>query len=218
MLSHQEFRMRAVIGIALAFVGVGLAGRAQAQAAAGGLELSGSSTVGNWTCREPTVHPAPASPAGVPGRTRAPDPASGGMTLRFPVHDIDCGDGTMNDKLRQALQADRHPMISFALTSEQLSRAVQAESAPVAVEGALTIAGRTEPVQTQVTVTPAAGHALRVRGEQVLRMSAFGVKPPRLLLGALKVRDLVHVVFDLVLRRPPLALHGPAGAGIEPRR
>jgi len=55
-----------------------------------------------------------------------------------------CGDALMNDHLRQALLADRHPTISFALTSDQLARAVQAGSAPVAVNGTLTIAGRSD--------------------------------------------------------------------------
>ena len=83
-------------------------------------------------------------------------------------------------------------------------------------DGTLTIAGRTEPVRTEVTVTPAPGNALRVQGEQSLRMSAFGVKPPSLLLGALKVRDLVRVAFDIVVRRPVAGLLGsrpPALAG-----
>jgi polyisoprenoid-binding protein YceI len=203
--------MRTEIIFSLA-LGLGCAGMARAQtpraqAPAGGLVLAGSSTVGDWTCREATVQPAPAAPAASPGTTTT-ELSPAGMTLRFPVQDIDCGDGVMNDRLRQALQADRHPTISFALPPDQLKRAVQAGSAPVAVNGTLTIAGRTEPVQTQVTVTPAPGHAVRVQGEQSLRMSAFGVKPPRLFFGALKVRDLVHVAFDLVLRGPALALLG----------
>ncbi len=181
---------------------------APAPTPAGGLVLAGSSTVGDWTCRESTVQPAPATPAPASGTPAATEPPPTGVTLRFPVGDIDCGDGVMNDHLRQALQADRHPTISFALPPDQLKRAVQAGSTPVAVNGSLTIAGRTEPVQTEVTVTPAPGHALRVQGEQSLRMSAFGVKPPRLFFGALKVRDLVHVAFDLVLRGPALALLG----------
>ncbi len=43
-------------------------------------------------------------------------------------------------------------------------------------------------------------------------MSQFDVKPPHLLFGALKVRDLVRVAFDFVLRGPAAALlgHGPS--------
>ena len=208
--------MHAEIVISIALAGLGLAGTARAQAPAGGLEIVGKSTVGDWKCREASIQPEPASPGGFSGQPPASEAMDGVMTLRFPVHDIDCGDALMNDHLRHALKADRHPTISFALTSDQIERAVQAGSTPVAVDGTLTIAGRTEPVRTEVTVTPAPGNALRVKGEQSLRMSAFGVKPPSLLLGALKVRDLVRVAFDIVVRRPVAGLLGsrpPALAG-----
>ena len=188
--------------------GLGLARTSWAQSPAGGLKLTGTSTVGDWTCREPTIQPAPSSPGGLPGPQPAGEPSPHGMTLVFPVRDIECGNALMNDHLRQALKADRHPTISFSLPSDQLQRAVQAVSAPVVVDGTLTIAGRTEPVQTEVTATPMPDRGLRVQGEQVLRMSEFGVKPPRLLLGTLEVRDLVRVAFDLVLRGPVVALLG----------
>ena len=191
--------MRTHIIIPMALTAMGLAGTAWAQAPGGGLELTGTSTLGDWTCREPTFQPAPASPT---ARAGQPEPPQPGMTLSFAVHDIDCGNGRMNDQLQHALQADRHPTISFALTPGQFDRVLHAGPAPVAVNGTLTIAGRTEPVQTRVTVTPAPGQALRVKGEQLLRMSTFGVKAPRLFFGALRVQDLVRVAFDIVLHRP----------------
>ncbi len=199
--------MRAETIIGLALAALGLAGPARAQAPGGGLRLSGTSTVGDWTCQEPTIQPAPTSPATSAGHPPAGETASG-MTLLFPVQDIDCGDALITDHLRQALKADQHPTITFALPSNQLQKAVRGGSVPVTVDGTLTIAGRTQPVRTEVTVTPAPGHGLRVQGEQSLRMSQFDVKPPRLLFGALKVRDLVRVAFDFVLRGPVAALLG----------
>src|SRR5512135_725735 len=164
---------RANIVIIVLLAELGLAAAARAQAPAGGLKLTGTSTMGDWSCREPTVQPAAPSPA-----PAAPvvEPPPEGMTLFFPVRDIECGNALMNDHLRQALKADRNPTISFSLPSSQLQRAVQAGSAPVVVDGTLTIAGRTEPVRTEVTATPLPGHGVRVQGEQLLRMSAFGVK------------------------------------------
>ena len=200
--------MRTHVMIPVALAAMGLTGSAWAQAPSGALQLTGTSTLGDWTCREPTIQPAPASAgarsagAGAGGGTGAVAAASPGMTLSFPVHDIDCGDARMNDQLQHALQADRHPTIRFVLTPSQLERVMQAGPTPVAVDGTLTIAGTSAPVQTQVTVTPAPGPALRVKGEQLLRMSTFGVKPPRLFFGALRVQDLVRVGFDFILQRP----------------
>ncbi len=199
-------RWQILIGIAAA--GFGLGGRAAAQAPSGALEISGSSTMGDWKCREPRIQVAQGSPAGAAERPPAAGSSPPGVMLTFRVQDIDCGDALMNDHLRQALKADSHPTISLALPSSQVQRAARAAPASIPLDGSLTIAGRTEPVRTEVTITPAPGHALQVRGEQSLRMSDFGVKPPRLLLGALKVRDLVRVAFDFVLRAPTAALLG----------
>ncbi len=139
------------------------------------------------------------------------------MTLTFPVSAIDCGDAGMNGQLRSALKANEHPTIAFALPASEVARALKAGPVPVRVNGELTIAGKTRPVQTEVTVTPAAGQQVQVQGEQSLKMTDFGVKPPVLMLGLLKVRDLVHVAFHVMLHAASFghlgAVPGAAGFG-----
>jgi polyisoprenoid-binding protein YceI len=63
------------------------------------------------------------------------------------------------------------------------------------VEGELTIAGATCPVTAQLDV----GADGRVSGTVPLTQSAWGIKPYRGLMGALKVRDEVEVVIDAPL-------------------
>ncbi len=227
------------IGLALAALGAG--GVARAQAAGGALEISGTSTVRPWSCRETTIGSVGAVPAGAAyGAARSPtagsassapagaggeaaarrspagsssapgDAATGGLTLTFPVGGIDCGDAGMNGQLRQALKANRYPTITFGLPAPEVTRALAAGPGPVLVDGQLTIAGETKPVQTEVTVTRGPGQAVQVQGTQALRMTDFGVKPPVLMLGLLKVRDLVHVAFDVVLRTASLGRLGAA--------
>ena len=38
-----------------------------------------------------------------------------------------------------------------------------------------------------------------MKGARAIKMSEYGVKPPTLILGTMKVRDQVTVSFDLVL-------------------
>jgi hypothetical protein len=40
---------------------------------------------------------------------------------------------------------------------------------------------------------------LRVKGSKQLRMTEYGVKPPSLMLGAMKVGDQVTVGYDIIL-------------------
>lgn len=65
------------------------------------------------------------------------------------------------------------------------------------VEGSLTMAGATRPVSARLDVAPD-GH---VTGTIPLTQSAWGIKPYRGLMGALKVRDELEIVLDA--RLPP---------------
>lgn len=62
----------------------------------------------------------------------------------------------------------------------------------IAVDGELTMAGSSRPVSVQLD-TDADG---QVRGAVTLTQSAWGIKPYRGLMGALKVRDDVELVFE----------------------
>jgi polyisoprenoid-binding protein YceI len=63
------------------------------------------------------------------------------------------------------------------------------------VEGELTMAGSTRPVTAQLDV----GGDGRATGTIVLTQSAWGIKPYRGLMGALKVRDDVEIAVDVRL-------------------
>jgi polyisoprenoid-binding protein YceI len=70
----------------------------------------------------------------------------------------------------------------------------------VKLKGNLTIAGQEKPVTIDASLALDAGGALRVKGSKEILMSEFGVRPPTLMMGTLKVRDRVVVNFDVVLK------------------
>jgi polyisoprenoid-binding protein YceI len=74
------------------------------------------------------------------------------------------------------------------------SSAVRMPDGPgrLTVEGELTMAGSTRPVTAQLDV----GGEGRVTGTIALTQSAWGIKPYRGLMGALKVRDEVEIVIE----------------------
>jgi polyisoprenoid-binding protein YceI len=65
----------------------------------------------------------------------------------------------------------------------------------LAVEGELTLAGTTRPVAMRLDIR-GGGH---VTGTIPLTQSTWGIKPYRGLMGALKVRDELEIVFDSTL-------------------
>ena len=81
------------------------------------------------------------------------------------------------------------------------SRIITSGASGGAIEGSLTLGGKTQPVRLQVT-TPGPG---RYRGTGTVVQSAFGIKPYVGFFGALKLRDEVGVEFevDLTRRKPP---------------
>ena len=99
---------------------------------------------------------------------------------------------TGRDRAEIAKNIDRGVLrgepIAFRSTDARLS------GERLTVEGELTMAGRTGPLTAQLDVADG-----RVTGSVSLTQSAWGIKPYRGLMGALKVRDEVEVVIDAPL-------------------
>jgi YceI-like domain len=77
------------------------------------------------------------------------------------------------------------------------STRVMPSSGGGAIEGTLTLNGRSQPVRLQLT-SPAPG---RYRGSVTVVQSAFGIKPYTGFFGALKLRDEVVAEFEVDLSR-----------------
>ncbi len=106
---------------------------------------------------------------------------------------LECGNGTMNEHMRKALKLTEHPNISFKLESYD----VQANGT---LTGKLQIAGQERPIQFPATFTDD-GSTIRVQGNKAINMKEWGVKPPSLMLGTMKVKELVTIYFDVIVKR-----------------
>lgn len=162
------------------------------------LWFDGGSTVRAYTCEATTLDGAVVALDGAAARVAALEGAVETVTIRIDVAALECGNGTMNDHMRKALEADKHPRIEFRVTGYDV-----AETGPgagtIEMRGALTITGTTRDVTIQADVEERADGTLAVRGSKTIDMTEYGVRPPRLMLGTLKVHDEVEVHFDMVL-------------------
>lgn len=137
-----------------------------------GLELSFSSGA---------ALPAAAA-AGVPAR----------LIVRVPVKGLKSAHKGLDKNLVEALKGADHPDIVFTLT------AYRAEAGRVSADGVLEVAGSTRAVSLAARLEPRDGRLL-VEGEQPLKMTDFGIKPPKMMMGAIKTADLVTVKYRLLL-------------------
>ena len=122
--------------------------------------------------------------------TPAPGFADGvqSATLVVPVADFECPDETMTEHLLEAMKPAEFAEITFRLESYEASpRGVEAS-------GALTIHDVTRAVSFPISLTPS-GPGVEIAGDVRLDMTAYGVEPPVVMLGLLRVRPQIRIEF-----------------------
>jgi hypothetical protein len=111
------------------------------------------------------------------------------------VEQLDCDNDTMNGHLRKALRVSEHPTIEFNLVSYEVA------GGEAVLHGTLHMAGTENAIDFPATITEEDGGIVRVRAVKQIRMKDWGVKPPSLMLGTMKVHDPVDIHFDVTLQR-----------------
>jgi polyisoprenoid-binding protein YceI len=92
---------------------------------------------------------------------------------------------------RKVLSADRYPEATFAATSFEPGP----DGGGGTIVGTLTLAGRSEPQQLQVSqLAPG-----QYRATTTIRQTSFGIKPYSAFLGSLKVSDAVELEVEVDL-------------------
>jgi polyisoprenoid-binding protein YceI len=162
------------------------------------LWISGTSTVRSFECSatafEANVESTPDATAAV----LAGEKAVTAVEIRVPTERLDCRNGTMNEHMAKALKAKANPTIVFKLASYDLAK--QSDAVRVTLNGTLAMGGVEKPISVTVNATEGPEGALHVVGTHELRMKEWGLKPPSLMLGTMKVDELIKVGFDLVLK------------------
>jgi polyisoprenoid-binding protein YceI len=163
------------------------------------LWVSGTSTVRSFECKAASFTAeidgvAPGAAAAV----LAGEKAVQSVSVAVPAAKLDCGNGTMNEHMLKALKAKDNPTIAFRLSSYQTSKTGDAVTGDLT--GVLTLGGVEKTITFKGTATEAGDGQFRVVGSHELSMKEYGLKPPSLMMGTMKVGDRVKVNFDLVLK------------------
>jgi hypothetical protein len=168
------------------------------------LVIEGKSTVHDFECRSREVSvqvarepgaAAPADAAALLELMRAGKVAS--VKVSVPVQSLKSEKSGLDKNLRKTMRADEHPTVTFALGSYTVKSAV-ADTLAIEAQGTLTITGQSRPVTLEGRAFRAA-EGVWLEGSEPVRMTEYGIKPPVMMLGTLKVKDLVTVRYRLLL-------------------
>ena len=197
MGTTMKLTRRSLIGIAaaLAFAAAGANAGTLKLSEGSWLRLSGDSTLHPFTSTATIMSlDMELSGEALASALGARAPAS--MTLRIPVEGLKSNSEGLDKNLRKAMKVkgDENKEIVFTLSSYKLLEGGKR----IAAAGSLEISGAKKDVTVEGALGLDVGRAV-VDGSHELNMSEYGIKPPTMMLGAVKVKDRVVVRFHLEL-------------------
>jgi hypothetical protein len=120
-----------------------------------------------------------------------------GLALTVPLKTMRSGKEALDKNMLKALRATEHPEIRFEMSESRFGTA-RGDTLPVTADGTLTVAGQSRKVSVAGHLVPSE-QGTWLEGSHPMKMSEFGIKPPTMMLGTLKVRDPIVVRFKLLL-------------------
>ncbi len=187
-VAHLASRTGLARTVTAGIVGLALlqARPASAQRSSVDFTVSGTSTIRGWTC---TVTGTAQVTAGSSTPVRGLDGGVQTATLTVPVEEFDCPQDEMIEHLLEALRVDEFPEITFRLEG------YEANSQGAVTTGTLTMLDATRAVSFPLSLTPS-GSGVQIEGELALDMTAYGVEPPVVMLGLMRVRPEIRIQFS----------------------
>ena len=163
------------------------------------LWVAGTSTVRAFQCQASAFDAKiESSGADAVAAVLAGEKAVSTVEVTVPAEKLDCRNGTMNEHMRKALKAKEFPTVVFRAASYDLARTT--DSVAVTLNGSLTLGGVEKPITVKAVAKPGDNGTLVVSGTREVRMTEFGLKPPSLMLGTMKVDEKLTVGFEVVLK------------------
>lgn len=137
------------------------------------------------------------------------------VDVHVPVLSLRSKKSGLDKNLWKALKADDHPAIRCQLARYTVkSSAAGGDTLQIRAEGTLEVAGRTRPITLDARAWRAPT-GIWIAGSQPLLMSDFGIKPPTMMMGTLRVADRVTVHYRLLLTPKSGADGTPSADGHE---
>jgi len=162
------------------------------------LWIDGTSTVRSFSCKAGEVNAVVEAngPNAIP-QLLTGDKGVKAVRVTVPAQGLDCNNGTMNEHMRKAIKLSEHKSIEFRLTDYDVTR--NADGVSGTINGTLLLGGVTKPISMKAEGKEDGG-MLHITGSYPLKMTEYGLKPPTLMFGRIKVGETVTVKYDLLLK------------------
>lgn len=179
------------------------------------LSVLGTSTVHQWTC---TSKETKVSLQRADGATST-DPIElvkagqvVAVDVTVPVATLHSEKAGLDKNMLKAMNASQHPDVTVHL-DKFTPAAGAADTLKLQAEGTLTIAGTTKPVVLAGHLVAGDG-GVWLMGEYDLKMSQYGIKPPTMMMGTIRVGDPVTIKYQLLLTNRDAAGNTSATTGL----
>jgi polyisoprenoid-binding protein YceI len=159
--------------------------------------IEGTSNVHDWKVEATTIDAQIELDAG--GLAAAPAAMVKKVTLTIPVTALKSEHAKMDENIRKALKADKNPQIVYTLNTVDAVTGETKDGFTLHAKGTLNIAGVENAVTAEIAAVRLSDGTIKATGTVPVRMTAYQVKPPTAMLGAIKCGDEVKVRFDLVV-------------------
>jgi polyisoprenoid-binding protein YceI len=160
------------------------------------LLVSGTSTLHDWTMKSAKAECNAVfefNPAGQISGLNT-------MTFSTPATALKSDHSAMDNNAYKALRTDKTPMISYTLTSVNVTAGASGASTVTCV-GKLTIAGATRETQLVAVCKVNSDNSITVSGAQKISMKDFSIDPPTFMFGTIKTGNDIVLSFNLILKR-----------------
>jgi polyisoprenoid-binding protein YceI len=154
------------------------------------VRVEGTSTLHDWKMEGTTIL----------GKIDLTDPATKAATVSvaIPVTSIRSEHSKMDRLMSEALKAKDHPEIKYEMTRGTRENGND-ENFVMRTAGKLTIAGVTRDVSMDVMARRNGHGTYILSGSAPVRMTDYGIKPPKAMMNTIKTGDDVKITFRWVV-------------------
>lgn len=116
------------------------------------------------------------------------------LQVQLPSKTLKSGKSSMDSNAYEALNASKHPQITFVLTEvESISGQM------IRAKGKLTISGTTQNIGLDVNYR-ATGNEVKFTGQFPISFSQFNLEPPTAVFGTIKTGDKLNISFETTFK------------------
>ncbi len=192
MKTNRKLVLFAIIALTMSFSSMKAEDTYNIVPAMSSIQVLGTSTLHAWKMNSNSI----ISTAKVNNNTQIVS-----SVFQVATNSLKSTEGSMMDNIaHKAMKMKNFPAIIFTIQSDKVN-ATNKTGFEGTVTGNLMIAGVSKPISIPVNVTYLVNNMIKVEGNQPLKMTDFGIKPPTAMFGAIKSGDEVHVAFLLVFKK-----------------